>query len=212
MDSEFRLRGLIVCLPEASIDDYVGVIETLIQEGLSIFALPAAAEAFTEVLGIFGPRADFGAYRVSAPEEVAAVARAGARFVFTDVHTPALVEAAAANGLPVHAAAMTPSEVRAVLQQGVAGALIWPADVVGHALGNRLAEVGLADRSIAFGGIGAYAAGEWLKSGSPAVCVDSTLLGDAFAGGSLVQLRDRCGSFVAIQDKHAPAADGSAGR
>lgn len=204
MDSEFRLRGLIVCLPEAPVDDYVGVIETLIQEGLTTFALPATAAALPEVLGIFGPRADFGAYRVTNPEQVAAVAAAGARFVFTDLHEPALTEAAAAAGLPCYASAMTPAEIRAVLAAGVTGTLIWPADVVGHALGNRLAEVGLAASSIAFGGIGAYAAGEWLKSGSPAVCVDSTLLGDAFEGGSLVQLRDRCGSFVAIQEKHAP--------
>ena len=71
-------------LPDAAVDDYVGVIETLIQEGLTTFALPATAQDFSEVLGIFGARATFGAYRVSAVDQVSAVIDAGARFVFAD--------------------------------------------------------------------------------------------------------------------------------
>lgn len=203
MPTPFRLRGLIICLPEAAFEDHVGVIETLIQEGLTTFALPAGTETFSEVTGIFGARASFGAYRVTSAEQVVALAQGGARFVFADVASASLAAAAIAEGVLVYASAMTPTEARAVLELGVSGALIWPADVVGHVLGARLSQVGLAERAIAFGGIGAYAAGEWLKSGSPAVCIDSTLLGDAYEGGSLVQLRDRCGSFVAIQDKHA---------
>ena len=56
-------------------------------------------------------------------------------------------------------------------------------------------------RVVALGGVGAYAAGEWLKAGAQAVCVDSTLLGDAYSGGSLGQLRDRCASFVAVNKR-----------
>ncbi len=202
MSSEFRLNGLIVCLPDAAVDDYVGVIETLIQEGLTTFALPATAQDFSEVLGIFGARATFGAYRVSAVDQVSAVIDAGARFVFADVDGDP-VDAAVERGVACYAAAMTPTEVRRVLDGRATGALLWPADVVGHAIGARFAEIGLAERVIPLGGIGAYAAGEWLKSGSPAVCIDTTLIGNAFTGGSLVQLRDRCGSFVTVRDKHA---------
>lgn len=205
MSSEFRLRGLIVCLPDASVDDHVGVVETLIQEGLTTFALPASAADLAAITAIFSARATFGAYRVGTADQVVTVAEAGCRFVFADVADPALIATAAARALVCHVSAMTPTEVRAVLTLNVAGALLWPADVVGHAMGNRFAEIGLAGRIIPFGGIGAYAAGEWLKSGSPAVCIDTTLLGDAFTEGSLVQLRDRCASFTAVQDKHAPA-------
>lgn len=205
MSSEFRLRGLIVCLPEASVDDYVSVVETLIQEGLTTLALPAAATDLGEVVAIFSARATFGAYRVSSDAQVVAAAEAGCRFVFADAADRALAGAAADRGLSCHVSAMTPTEVRDVLRMDVDGALLWPADVVGHAMGGRFAEIGLADRIIPLGGIGAYAAGEWLKSGSPAVGIDTTLLGDAFSGGSLVQLRDRCGSFTAVQEKHLPA-------
>lgn len=201
MTSEFLPRGLIVCLPNAPLDDYVGVVETLIQEGLTTFALPAACADFAEVVAIFGSRATFGAYRVSDSTAAVAAAEAGARFQLVDVPDADVIDAVVERGAACFASAMTPTEVRTVLATRASGALIFPADVVGHALGHRLAELGLADRVIALGGIGAYAAGEWLGAGAVAACVEATLLGDAFTGGSLTQLRDRCGSFVAVQQK-----------
>ncbi len=205
MTSDFAPRGLIVCLPEAEVDDYVGVVETLIQEGFHTFALPATAEGLSEVFGIFQARATFGAYRVAALEQAVAVAEAGARFALVDVPDGATIDALVERGVACYAAAMTPTEVRAVLATRATGALLFPADVVGHALGHRLKEVGLADRVIPLGGIGAYAAGEWMGAGAPAACIEATLLGDAFAGGSLNMLRDRAGSFIAVQKKFESA-------
>ena len=193
------LRGLIVCLPDARADDLVGVVEVLIQEGFSTFALPVAAQAYAEVAAIFGARATWGALRISTVDQVVSASAAGARFVLCDVASGRLAEAAAALDMPCYLAAMTPTEVRAVLETSAAGALLYPADVIGHAMAPRLAELGLADRVVPLGGLGAYAAGEWSKAGAPAVCVDSALLGDAVAGGSLSLLRDRCGSFVTVE-------------
>ncbi len=196
--SEFR--GLIVCLPDAPLDDVVGAVEVLIQEGFSRFALPASGEAFADAVAIFGARATLGALRVSTIVGVESAAAAGAGFVLADVASGELAESAARAGLACYLPAMTPTEIRAVLDHPhVAGALLYPADVVGHAMAHRLAELGLADRVVPLGGVGAYAAGEWSKAGSPAVCVDQALLGDALAGGSLALLRDRCGSFRAVE-------------
>lgn len=191
-------RGIIVSLPDAPLDDNVGVVEVLIQEGLTTFALPAAAASLADVIAIFGARARFGVSRVVAAAQVVDAVEAGAGFVLADIASADIAAAAAELPVACHLSAMTPTEVRAVLAMPDGGALIYPADVVGHALGARLAELGLISRAIPMGGIGAYAAGEWLKSGAPAVCIDSTLLGDAFAGGSLAQLRDRSASFVAV--------------
>lgn len=193
------LRGLIVCLPDAALDDYVGAVEVLVQEGFSHLALPVGAEPFADVVGIFGARAGFGASRVSLPEQVHAAADAGARFILADDSGSAIADAAQQRGLPCFLPAMTPTEVRAVLEMPVAGALLYPADVVGHAMAARLGELGLCDRVVPMGGVGAYAAGEWWKSGSRAVCVDSALLGDALTGGSLGLLRERCGSFRSVE-------------
>lgn len=196
------LRGIIVCLPSASVDDYVGAVEVLIQEGFSRFALPAGVEGFGEVLMIFGRRATFGATRVGTVDDAVAAIDAGAQFLFADVPDGAIATAASERSIDCYLSAMTPTEVRAVQAlPGAAGALVFPADVVGHALAARLAEVGLVERVIPQGGLGAYAAGEWLKTGATAVCVDSTLLGDALTGGSLTSLRDRCGSFIAVEKR-----------
>lgn len=195
-----ELRGLIVCLPDAPLDDVVGAVEVLIQEGFSRFALPASGEAFADAVAIFGARATLGALRVSTVSGVETAAAAGARFVLADVASGELAESAARAGLACYLPAMTPTEIRAVLDHPhAAGALLYPADVVGHAMAHRLAELGLADRVVPLGGVGAYAAGEWSKAGSPAVCVDQALLGDALAGGSLPLLRDRCGSFRSVE-------------
>ncbi|GAA4901017.1 bifunctional 4-hydroxy-2-oxoglutarate aldolase/2-dehydro-3-deoxy-phosphogluconate aldolase [Tessaracoccus lubricantis] len=192
------VRGIVVCLPDASLDDYVGVVEVLIQEGFTRFALPATAEALRDVTTIFGSRATFGALRVSSSTHVHLAADAGAAFVFSDVADSDVADAADERGVECFGSAMTPREVRGALQLSN-GALLHPADVVGHAMAARLRELGLADRVIPLGGIGAYAAGEWFKAGAPAVGIDHTLLGDAFDGGSLSQLRERCTSFIALE-------------
>ena len=49
--------GVVVSLPDAPLDDHIGVVEVLIQEGLTTFALPASCEAFADVVAIFGARA-----------------------------------------------------------------------------------------------------------------------------------------------------------
>lgn len=202
MTFEAGLRGIIVSLPDAPLDDCIGVVEVLIQEGFATFAMPVEARALAEVLAIFGSRARFGATRVTSAAQVVSAAEAGAGFVLADAGGAEVADAASQRGLTCFLSAMTPTEVRAVLKLPDVGALLYPADVVGHAMGARLAELGLVERIIPMGGIGAYAAGEWMKFGAPAVCIDSTLLGDAFDGGSLSQLRDRCSSFVAIDRRH----------
>lgn len=195
------VRGIVVCLPDAPTEDYIGAVEVLIQEGFSHFALPAAAEAFADVTAIFGARARFGALRVSSSAAVAQAAVAGASFIFSDITDSDVTDAADERHLECWVSAMTPGEVRRALQLS-RRALLYPADVVGHAMALRLAELGLIHQVIPLGGLGAYAAGEWLKAGAPAVGVDATLLGDAFDGGSLSLLRDRCNSFISLERRH----------
>lgn len=192
------LSGLIVCLPDAPVDDLVGVVEVLIQEGFATFALPAAGSAVADVMSIFGARATLGVMRVTTVEQLVAATAAGAAFVLCDVASRSLADAACELGVPCYLGAMTPTEVRAVLDTSATGALLYPADVIGHAMAPRLAELGLAERVLPLGGLGAYASGEWNKAGTRAVCVDTALLGDAVTGGSLSMLRDRCRSFRAV--------------
>lgn len=189
------LSGIVVCLPDALVDHLVGVVEVLVQEGFHSFAAPVGAEAIEVLPPIFGARARIGASAVVGADEVRHVVACGAGFILADCVDTELIETANEAGVANYAPAMTPTEVRAVLQWPVTGVNLAPADVVGHAMAGHLRGLGMVDRVVPVGGLGAYAAGEWMKAGAPAACVSGTLLADAAKGGDLAKLRDRCGSF-----------------
>lgn len=194
--------GLITCLANVSVDNLLGPIEVLIQEKLTTFALHAESEALAEVVEIFGTRGEFGVYGLTETDQLAGAVDGGATFLFADDAEADFAEAAAATGLPSWLTAMTPTEIRRVLRLPVDGAMLFPANVVGHDMAAHLKALGLVDRVVPRGDVGAFSAGEWLKAGAPAVCVDSTLLGDALTGADLGQLRDRCTSFKTIQRRY----------
>lgn len=185
--------GIITCLPEADFDDLVGVVEVLVQEHLNTFA--TSTLMLPRLRAMFGARATFGVWGIDGVEALREAHGAGAEFVLADVADEEMARHAAEHNITWFAQAMTPLEVRALLHLGATGALLWPADVVGHAMAGHLERVGLASRIIPMGGVGAFSAGEWMKHGAPAACVDATLLGDSLDGGDLGMLRDRCGSF-----------------
>ncbi len=189
--------GLIICLDNAGLDDLVGPVEVMVQEGLKTFSLPVDHEDANDIIAIFGARARFGAHGPVSVEVIGSL-RGWAGFALADEATEEVITAAREADVPLWGQAMTPAEVREVLALGATGAMLFPADVVGHVMAERLRSLGLADRVIPRGGIGAFSATEWMKAGAPAACVDATLLGDALRGGDLGALRDRCGSFVKV--------------
>ncbi len=195
--------GLIICLEDVSLDDLVGAVEVMIQEGLRTFSLPVGHQEVEEIVAIFGARARFGMHGAVTADAVLS-AREWVAFALADHADEALVAAVAEAGVPLYSQAMTPGEVRGVLADGVDGALLFPADVVGHVMAERLRTLGLVGNVIPRGGIGAFSATEWLKAGAQAACIDATLLGDALRGGDLGLLRDRCGSFAKV-NREAPS-------
>lgn len=197
--------GLIVCLDDVTLDDLVGAVEVMVQEGLRTFSLPAAHGEVDDIVAIYGARATFGVHGAVAAGDVESM-RSWVKFILADTADEDLVRVAAEAQVPLWVQAMTPGEVRTAIAAGAAGALLYPADVVGHIMAERLRTLGLADRVIPRGGVGAFSATEWMKAGSPAACVDSTLLGDALRGGDLGMLRDRCGSFVKVNTDAAVRA------
>ncbi len=197
MRSTTAPAGLIICLDDANPDDVVGPIEVMIQEGLRTFSLPIGHEDTEDIIAIFGARARFGVHGAMTGEAIESI-REWAGFALAHVLEEGAVAAAREAEIPLWGQAMTPAEIREVLALGATGAMLFPADVVGHVMAERLRTLGLAEHVIPRGGIGAFSATEWMKAGAPAACVDTTLLGDALRGGDLGALRDRCGSFVKV--------------
>lgn len=187
------LTGLVVLLDEAPIDALVGTIEVLVQEGITNLSLPHPGHEFTEIAALYGARAHLGIH--GAIDDLTGAVGLGAGFVLPDRVDREQAEAAAAAGLPCYGMAMTPSEVQTALELPLSGVQLFPADVVGPAMAERMREIGLIRHIVPRGGLVAYSAKQWLRHGAPAAIVDGQLLGDALEGGNLAALRDRCRSF-----------------
>ena len=124
MPSDTLLRGTVVCLPDAPVDDHIGVVEVLIQEGFRTFAAPVTGAALSDLTAIFGARAAIGVTRVVDAAQVVTAVEKGAAFVLADVATNDVAQAALEAGVPCYGAAMTPGEVRAALALPLAGVLV----------------------------------------------------------------------------------------
>ncbi|MDO5066783.1 MAG: hypothetical protein Q4D96_05855 [Propionibacteriaceae bacterium] len=191
--SDAPLTGLVVLLDPAPLDALVGVMEVLVQEGAATLSLPATCEEFTTISSMYGARARIGCHGPVA--EALQRLDHGAQFLLPDELDAAAAVTARERGVACYATAMTPTEVRTALLLPVDGVQLYPADVVGPMMAERLREIGLVQHVIPRGGVAAYAAKQWLKAGAPAVCLDQPLLGDALTGGDLGALRERYRNF-----------------
>lgn len=188
------LSGVVVALDHADFDDLIGVIEVLVQEGLTTVSFPVGDPELATWTGIYGSRARLGVHGVQTPEQASAAVAAGATFVLSDVSDSDVL--AACGEAAVYPMAMTPAEIRAGLALPVTGVQIYPADTLGPSYANAIGALGLAERVLPRYSLGAYAIDCWFQAGAKAAVADTTLLADALAGGDLSSLRDRCAAFT----------------
>lgn len=106
----------------------------LVAGGLSALEItlrtPAALQVIEAIAGEV-EHARVGAGTVLTPEQYAAAARAGARFVVSPGATPALLDAAAASPVPFLPGAATASEVMTLLERGHSCLKFFPAEPAG---------------------------------------------------------------------------------
>lgn len=194
-----------------SVSGLIAPVEVMVQEGISVMALPlqaleADAHLIHSLNGIFASRAEFGVYGVGSLEQTHQVADAGATFAMLRWTAPdeldAMVVLAGERSLPILPQALTPSEVGAVWAKGVSAVQVTPADAFGASYPEQLHALVDGVATVPRGGLGAHSAGRWLDAGAIAVCLDEALIGDAFTGGSLVGLRERCQVFSDVAARY----------
>jgi hypothetical protein len=191
--SDAPLTGTVALLGDAPLEELIGVVEVLAQEGVANLSLPVDSANLEDLVALYGQRIRIGAHGpVKAP---ATLATQGADFILPDFVTLDTATVAEALKLACYATAMTPNEVATALRMPVTGVQLRPAEVVGPPMAEHLRELGLIDRTIPRGGLIPFTAKQWLSAGAPAVCVGRHLLGDALRGGDLAALRDRCRSL-----------------
>ncbi len=181
----------------------VAPVEVMIQEGIAVMSLPVSMAPRLGVLRqIFSTRAEFGVHGVRTAEELSAAITAGATFAILLTPDADLVTAAVRAGIAVMVPALTPTEVLRAYELGATAVLVTPSDAFGGSYPQQLAALAPDVPVIPQGAVGAYGATRWIEAGAVAVCLDESLTGNGFTGGSLESLRERCQSFVnAVSEK-----------
>ncbi|MFG2191374.1 bifunctional 4-hydroxy-2-oxoglutarate aldolase/2-dehydro-3-deoxy-phosphogluconate aldolase [Streptomyces sp. NPDC048639] len=161
--------GLAPVIPVVVLDDAADAVplaRALVAGGLPAIEVtlrtPAAHDAIRAIAdGV--PDAVVGAGTVLSPEDVAAAASAGARFLVSPGWTDRLLGATRESGLPFLPGVSTASEVVALLERGVSEMKFFPAEAAGGtAYLKSLASPLPRARFCPTGGIGADTAASYL--------------------------------------------------
>ena len=129
-----RRCGILPIITADTVEQALLVTEALQAGGLTGIELtlrtPAALPALAAIKRRF-PELSIGAGTVLTPAQLSAAEGAGADFIVTPGASPTMVDALAANALPVVAGVATPSEALVLMERGFRVAKLFPASAVG---------------------------------------------------------------------------------
>ncbi len=176
------------------------VLDTLVESGIRSLEVtlntPGALEAIRRAVGRFGPDVAVGAGTVRTVADVEDAVAAGAQFLVSPHTDPALGDRARELAAPYLPGALTPSEIVAAWNSGVAAIKLFPARLGGPRYLRDLREP-LPDIPIVpTGGVSAENVAEWFAAGAVAVGVGGSLMGDALETGDVTSLGARVTELV----------------
>ena len=154
-------------LARALLDGGIGVLEVTVEEEQGIPALSS----------IVGAEMLVGAGTVTSVGQAAGAVDAGASFLVSPHHDPALTAWAAGRGVPFIAGALTPTEIQAAWDSGAAAVKVFPASVVGPDLISAVKAPFPEIDLVPTGGITADDALAYIDAGALAVGVGGWLTG-----------------------------------
>ena len=191
---------LIVVARAQDAHDYTRVLAALIESGIRSIELtlttPGTIDWLPEIVARFGADADIGVGTVTEEAQLRAAIGAGAQYIVTPVTDPRLVAVSTDLGVPIVPGGLTPTELHASWRAGASAVKVFPASQVTPGYVKDLRGPFPGIEVVPSGGIDLAGAADWLEAGAAAVSVGGPLLGDAFRGGELDELRERAASFV----------------
>ena len=152
----------------------------LLAEGLNILEVPLNSpnplQSIRRLHAAFGERALIGAGTVTSEDEVAAIARAGAKLMVTPHCDPSLVLAARARGMIACPGFFTPGEAFALLAAGADALKLFPAEAASPAvLRALLAVLPKGTAVLPVGGMAADTIPGWTAAGAAGFGVGSSI-------------------------------------
>ncbi|MDA3623832.1 bifunctional 4-hydroxy-2-oxoglutarate aldolase/2-dehydro-3-deoxy-phosphogluconate aldolase [Saccharopolyspora sp. WRP15-2] len=193
---------LVVVIRGERAEDYVPVIDTMVEAGVRSFELtlttPGTFAALPGLVERYAETADIGIGTVTRPGDVDAAADGGAHYLVTPVSDLATVDRALERDIAIVPGGLTPTELFSTWDRGVSAVKVFPAGQVGPGYLKDLRGPFPDLSAVPSGGVDLESARAWLAAGAAAVSVGGPLLGDAMKGGELGALAERARRFVEV--------------
>ncbi|WP_309067915.1 bifunctional 4-hydroxy-2-oxoglutarate aldolase/2-dehydro-3-deoxy-phosphogluconate aldolase [Microbacterium sp.] len=196
---------LIVVARAQRAEDYDAVLDVLVDAGIRSVELtlttPGTFDHLPRLIARFGDEIDLGVGTVTNADDLTRAVDAGAGYLVTPITSTALVAQATTAGVPIVPGGLTPTELYASWSAGASAVKVFPAGQVGPSYLKDLRGPFPDLVAVPSGGVDLAGAEAWLRAGAVAVSIGGPLLGDAFAGGNLRELRERAAAFVDVCDR-----------
>lgn len=200
---QLEATGVIAVIRAESGDELVEVCRALVAGGVRACEItlttPGAIDAIAAVGRQLGDAALVGAGSVLEVSQAEAAIDAGARFVFSPVLDPAVIEQVRRRGCVSVPGALTPTEIHAAVRAGADLVKVFPANHFGPQYFRDLRAPMPTLRLTPTGGVDLTTTAEWIKAGAVAVGVGSSLVKkDLIAGRKWDELSALAEQYVRL--------------
>lgn len=177
-------------ITEALVEGGIRAIEFTLTNPDAVATIAAMRKTVDETVAI-------GAGSVTTPDQVGAVADAGAQFVVSPVSKRDVIAACAERDLPAMPGAFTPTEIQQAWEWGASVVKVFPANHLGMRYIKDIKAPLPHLRLMPTGGVNADNIREFLDQGAFAVGVGSSLINnDAVADRDWKRLRENAGRYL----------------
>jgi 2-dehydro-3-deoxyphosphogluconate aldolase/(4S)-4-hydroxy-2-oxoglutarate aldolase len=135
IDQILKVAPVVPVMVVERIEDAVPLAKALYNGGLKVLEItlrtPCALDAITAMVEALPADAVIGAGTIITPKDLEAAIKAGSTFLVSPGTTPALIEAAKGNPIPLLAGVATPTEAMNLYVQGFTHQKFFPAEAAG---------------------------------------------------------------------------------
>lgn len=135
IDQILKVAPVVPVMVVERIEDAVPLAKALYAGGLKVLEItlrtPCALDAITAMVEALPADAVIGAGTIITPKDLEAAIKAGSTFLVSPGTTPALIEAAKGNPVPLLAGVATPTEAMNLYVQGFTHQKFFPAEAAG---------------------------------------------------------------------------------
>jgi 2-dehydro-3-deoxyphosphogluconate aldolase/(4S)-4-hydroxy-2-oxoglutarate aldolase len=204
-----RETGVIAIMRAQSSDQLIGAADAIRAGGVRVIEVtmttPGALDVISEAVSRYGDEVLFGAGSVLDAETARAAILAGAGFVVAPTLDVEMVALCNRYGVPVVPGIFTPTEALTAWEAGANMVKLFPASVGGPGMVKAILAPLPQLEIVPVGGVNLETAAEFIRKGSVALGVGSSLVNQALLDqGDMDELTRRAGAFIdAVQEGRA---------